>query len=159
MNYDQVLNLIKVIEDSKFNTFEISFEDTYMNLSKLDSEVRVATPATNNVVTSNVSEVLETVSKETEVVAPKVAEPKKEEVSGVTVSSPIVGTFYSCASSDKPPYVKVGDTIKEGDVLCIVEAMKVMNEVKSKYNGKIVKILANNEDVVEYNQPLFVIEQ
>ncbi len=74
------------------------------------------------------------------------------------VTSPIVGTFYRASSPDKPPYVDVGDTVKKGQVLCIIEAMKLMNEIESETSGKVVQILVENGHPVEYGQPLFVIE-
>ena len=80
------------------------------------------------------------------------------ETMGETVKSPIVGVFYEASGPDKPVFAKVGDTVKKGDVLCIVEAMKVMNEIVADKDCKIVKVLCNNEDIVEYGQPLFEIE-
>ena len=75
------------------------------------------------------------------------------------VKSPIVGTFYSSPAPDADAYVKVGDTVKQGDVLCIVEAMKLMNEIEADVSGKVVKILVETGKPVEYNQPLFLIEK
>lgn len=74
------------------------------------------------------------------------------------ICSPIVGTFYRAPAPDAEPYVKVGDVVSPGTVLCIVEAMKLMNEIESDVSGKVVKILVENESPVEYNQPLFEIE-
>ena len=74
------------------------------------------------------------------------------------IKSPIVGTFYGSASPESPAYVKVGDTIKKGDILCIIEAMKMMNEIEAEFDGKIAEILSPNESAVEYGQTLFVIE-
>ena len=68
------------------------------------------------------------------------------------------GVFYSSQSPEKPPYVKVGDTVKAGQVLCIIESMKIMNEIESEYNGIIKEIIVNNSDPVEFNQPIFIIE-
>ncbi|MEX0773011.1 MAG: acetyl-CoA carboxylase biotin carboxyl carrier protein [Balneolales bacterium] len=85
---------------------------------------------------------------------------KPEEASSTTetIKSPIVGTFYSASSPDTDAYVKVGDTIKKGDTLCIVEAMKIMNEIESEVSGKVVKLLAEDAQPVEFDQPLFIIE-
>jgi acetyl-CoA carboxylase biotin carboxyl carrier protein len=74
------------------------------------------------------------------------------------VRSPIVGTLYRAPAPDADPYVQVGDTVSAGAVLCIIEAMKLMNEIESDVNGKIIKILAENGKPVEYNQPLFLIQ-
>jgi acetyl-CoA carboxylase biotin carboxyl carrier protein len=76
----------------------------------------------------------------------------------VAIKSPIVGTFYRSSAPDAPPYVEVGDIVKPGQVVCIVEAMKLMNEIESDIAGKVVKMLAKNEDPVEYNQELFMVE-
>lgn len=153
MDYNEVINLIKVIEESNINTFEIDFEDTYISLSKLSNNDNK-----HALVEETSTEIID--MKAPEVITKEVVGQKTESnvETGNIVKSPIVGTFYDSSSPDKPAFVKVGDTVHEGDTLCIVEAMKVMNEVKSKYDGVITKILLKNEDSVEYNQPLFVIE-
>ena len=74
------------------------------------------------------------------------------------MKSPLVGTFYAAPAEDAEPFVKVGDSVKEGQVLAIVEAMKLMNEIESEFDGTVEKILVSNEEVVEYGQPLFVIK-
>jgi acetyl-CoA carboxylase biotin carboxyl carrier protein len=85
--------------------------------------------------------------------------PSKEDVAGmVTITSPIVGTFYRSPSPDADPYVEEGDMVKKGQVLCIVEAMKLMNEIESEVDGRIVKILAESTKSVEYGQALFLID-
>ena len=76
----------------------------------------------------------------------------------LTVKSPIIGTFYRKPSPDKDVFVNVGDTIKEGDTLCVIEAMKLFNEIESDFSGKIVKILVEDASPVEFDQPLFLIE-
>jgi acetyl-CoA carboxylase biotin carboxyl carrier protein len=88
--------------------------------------------------------------------AEKPVEPAK--TNQIKVTSPIVGTFYRSSSPDKPAYVEVGDVVKKGQVLCIIEAMKLMNEIESETAGKIVQLLIENGQPVEYGQPLFVIE-
>ncbi len=76
----------------------------------------------------------------------------------ITIKSPIIGTFYRKASPDKPVFVEVGSTIKEGDVLCVIEAMKLFNEIESEISGKIVKILVDDSSPVEFDQPLFLVD-
>ena len=76
----------------------------------------------------------------------------------VTIKSPMIGTFYRSASPDKPMFVNVGDEISPGKVICIVEAMKLFNEIESEISGKIVKILVDNSSPIEYDQPLFLVE-
>jgi len=76
----------------------------------------------------------------------------------ITIKSPMIGTFYRSSSPEKPLFVSVGDEIKTGDVLCIIEAMKLFNEIESEVSGRIVKILVDNASPVEYDQPLFLVE-
>ena len=86
------------------------------------------------------------------------AAPPDDLPAGTQVKSPLVGTFYSSPSPDEPPFVLVGQEVKEGDTLCIIEAMKVMNEIKAPCSGKVVRIMAQPGDMVEYNQLLCIIE-
>lgn len=79
--------------------------------------------------------------------------------SGETVTSPMVGVFYAAPAENADPYVKIGDLVKKGDTLCIVEAMKLMNEITAEFDGKVVDVLAANGQVVEYGTPLFIIER
>ena len=76
----------------------------------------------------------------------------------ITIKSPMIGTFYRKPSPDKDVFVEVGDTVKEGDVLCVVEAMKLFNEIESEVSGKIVKILVDDSSPVEFDHPLFLVE-
>ena len=84
--------------------------------------------------------------------------PAAAEISGNVVKSPIVGTFYAAPSPEKPPFVKIGDSVKKGDVIMIIESMKLMNEIKSEFDGKVKDIFVLNGQAVEYDQPLMVIE-
>ena len=90
--------------------------------------------------------------------APDAAPAEEQLPAGTQVKSPLVGTFYSSPSPDEPPFVLVGQQVKEGDTLCIIEAMKIMNEIKAPCDGKVIRIMAQPGDMVEYNQVLCVIE-
>lgn len=91
--------------------------------------------------------------------APAAAAPAAAEASNlITIKSPMIGTFYRTPSPDKPSFVNVGDEIKAGKVVCIIEAMKLFNEIESEVSGKIVKVLVDNATPVEYDQPLFLVE-
>jgi acetyl-CoA carboxylase biotin carboxyl carrier protein len=90
--------------------------------------------------------------------APKAEESKTNDANYDDVKSPMIGTFYRSASPDKPPFVGVGDEVKKGDVICVIEAMKLFNEIESEVDGKIVKVLVDDASPVEYDQPLFLIE-
>lgn len=83
---------------------------------------------------------------------------KDEETNYLEISSPMVGTFYRSAAPDKPPFIKVGDSIEKGDVVCIIEAMKLYNEIESEISGKVVKVMVEDAVPVEYDQVLFLIE-
>ncbi len=83
---------------------------------------------------------------------------KEEEIKGTPITSPMVGTFYAAPSSDDEPFVKVGDIVKKGQVVCIIEAMKLMNKIESEVDGKIVKICVENAKPVEYGQVLMYVE-
>jgi len=90
--------------------------------------------------------------------APKKEEPKEDNSNYITVKSPMIGTFYRSSSPEKDAFVSVGDTIKEGKVICIIEAMKLFNEIEAEVSGKIVKVLADDASPVEYDQPLFLVD-
>ena len=86
------------------------------------------------------------------------AQPSGEDSNYITIKSPIIGTFYRKPSPDKPAFVEVGDNIAKGDVLCVIEAMKLFNDIESEVSGKIVKVLVEDSSPVEFDQPLFLID-
>lgn len=88
----------------------------------------------------------------------KPCEPAAEKISGNVVKSPVVGTYYSAPAPDKAPFVKVGSTVRKGDVIMIIESMKLMNEIQSEFDGTVKEILVKNGDAVEYDQPVMIIE-
>jgi acetyl-CoA carboxylase biotin carboxyl carrier protein len=89
---------------------------------------------------------------------PVASEAPKSSNNATVIKSPIVGTFYKASSPDSPAFIEVGKVVSKGDTLCIIEAMKIMNEIESEYSGKIVRIIAENGQPVEFDQPLFEIE-
>ncbi|MCF8257772.1 MAG: acetyl-CoA carboxylase biotin carboxyl carrier protein [Flavobacteriales bacterium] len=86
------------------------------------------------------------------------AKPAEEAAHYEEIKSPMIGTFYRSSSPEKPPFASVGDEVKKGDVLCIIEAMKLFNEIEAEVSGKVVKVLVDDASPVEYDQPLFLIE-
>ncbi len=101
----------------------------------------------------------QTLTAQQEVIASVPTAPKSEDNSKlITIKSPIIGTFYRRAAPDKPLFVEVGTSISKGDVLCVVEAMKLFNEIESEISGKIVKILVDDMSPVEFDQPLFLVD-
>ncbi len=171
-DYKEITNLIKLI--SKTNLTEFKMKDGDLELTiRTDKYVKhrrevistqqpiVQMPpqqASSQQVPAPAAPVEkeETAKKEAE---EKEAAEKAEDASKMlTIKSPIVGTFYRSSAPDKPPFVKVGDVIEVGDVVCIVEAMKLFNEIESEIAGKIVKVLIEDASPVEYDQPLFLVD-
>ncbi len=146
MNYEEIKQLMKDMEDSKLESVHIELADgTKISMKKSKEEEKLMpTPPTSIAVEKK--EVLEV---KTEI---------KQEEDFKTITSPMVGTFYTKSSPSSEPFVKVGDKIKKGDVLCIIEAMKLMNEIESDVDGEIVEICCKEEELVEYGTVLFKIK-
>ena len=139
MEFTQVKELIQMLEASSLREMHVTLGGDSVYLSK--NAAGFATVFPENEERPEVSVIL--------------PEPNKEDKqSGEPVLSPLVGTFFASAAPEKPPFVKAGDAVKAGQVLCIVEAMKVMNEITAKRDGVVTEILAANGQLVEYNQPL-----
>ncbi len=98
------------------------------------------------------------VAHPTESATDSAAKKSSEDAKLITIKSPIIGTFYRKSGPDKPPFVEVGSTINKGDVLCVIEAMKLFNDIESEISGKIVKILVEDSSPVEFDQPLFLVD-
>lgn len=162
MNIAEIKELVKVIDESNLTTFELEQDGVKVTMKKggmvPPPPMHGQMPPHQPMMGQMPPQMAAPVASNVEV---KVEENVKEEVkaapAGKTIDSPMVGTFYASSAPDKPAYVKVGDKVKKGQVVCIVEAMKLMNEIESDVDGEIVEILVNNEDMVEYGQPMFVI--
>ena len=139
MEFDKIVKLIHAVGESGLSEF--SFEEGALKISMRGGEKKGKT----------VDFVPKTVEKREEI------KEKPAAITGKTVKSPLVGTFYAAPSPEAETFVKIGDTVQKGQVLGIVEAMKLMNEIESEYDGVVEEILIGNEDMVEYGQPLFVI--
>ena len=131
--------------ESKLNSLDIEFPDGI----KISMKKEENSGAKNKIV----SEIQEKIVQNDNI--EKIENEEKNNDLTKIVKSPMVGTFYSSPAPDKPPFVKVGDKVSKGQVLCVVEAMKLMNEIESEYDGEIAEICINNEDMVEYGTPLF----
>ena len=152
MDLNLVKKLVKIATSNDISGLEI--EENGFRV-KIDKEVKtvhatVAQPQFATPVPSN--------HNPAEPAAAEVEEKKPEAENLHEIKSPIVGTLYRAPAPDADPYIQVGDTVSVGSVLCIVEAMKLMNEIESDVSGKVVKILVENGRPVEYNQPLFLIQ-
>ena len=156
MDYQQILELVKEVSKAGLTNFEYTEGNIRIAMSCPQPEEKIVVPASNLVLQEAAGAGANTV----ETAAPAQQEPEQiaEEKGGNVVKSPLVGTFYAAPSEDAQPFVKVGDTVKKGQTLAIVEAMKLMNEIESEFDGVVTEILVETEDNVEYGQPLFRIQ-
>lgn len=152
MDYKSIQELIKTVSNSMLTLLELESEGIKIKMEKKQG----------NIVVDSIPEVTKTIAMKEEPATAenKPNEEKKEELKeeGFIVNSPIVGTFYRSSGPDSEPFVKVGSKVKKGDVLCIIEAMKLMNEIESEADGEVAEIFAENESMVEYGAPLFRIK-
>lgn len=133
-----------MLQDSDLKEIEVSQGDESVRISRdnnaqIYAELPIQKQSANNAIAVSQEEI------------------SQEEVKGNIVTSPIVGTFYRKPSPDKDPFIKIGDVVEEGDILCIIEAMKMMNEIKSEYSGKVVSINVEDGQPVEYGQHIITI--
>ena len=144
MDIRKIKTLIEMLEESNLNEIEVSQGEESVRISKSSNQNNFVSnaPLNNDInIDSSSNEARE-----------------NHELRGNLVTSPIVGTFYRKPSPDKEPFVKVGDIVNKGDVLCIIEAMKMMNEIKSDFDGKIISIEVDDAQPVEFGQTIIVIE-
>lgn len=143
MELESLLKIIDKVSSSELTEFCYEEGNLKLNLKKKKTEVMAAT-------------VPETVSV-APAPKPAAASEREKPLEGNVVKAPLVGTFYNSPSPDAEPFVKVGDKVQKGQVLGIIEAMKLMNEIESDFDGEVKEILINNEEMVEYGQPMFLI--
>ena len=148
MDLKKIAGLVKIIEESSFKEFSYEDEGVKIKMSKLDHPPVVAAgvPAAP-------------MAAPMPVAAAPAAETETDDDEPLFITSPIVGTFYSAAAPDVPAFVKVGDHVKNGQTVCILEAMKLMNEIQCEYDCEIEAVLVSNEQKVEYGQPLFRVKK
>ena len=159
MDLDLIKKLIKLVEKSEVAEFSVQEGDLKIKISK---NSRPLLDTNSFVQAEHQPAVSQVTIEKPEQAPPQATQPKPVDSADSNlheIRSPIVGTFYRSPAPDADPYVKVGDTVTEGSTLCIVEAMKLMNEIESDVGGKIVKILVDNATPVEYDQPMFLIEK
>lgn len=149
MNYDDIKKLIDDMGNSKIDELKIEFPDGIKISMKKD---KAPIMPMENIQYITVPDKAECKEEKDE----KIENNCKEECN--VVKSPMVGTFYSKSSPNTKPYVEVGQEVKKGDILCIVEAMKLMNEIESEFDGKVVEICVNDGDMVDYGKPLLKIK-
>ena len=146
MDIRKIKTLIEMLEASNLNEIEVSQGEESVRISKSSGEIKVLQDS--NIGINNESQSINKIDNNH----------IENEIKGNQVTSPIVGTFYRKPSPDKEPFVKVGDIVNKGDVLCIIEAMKMMNEIKSEFDGKISSIEVDDGQPVEFGQTIIVIE-
>ena len=155
MEYDKIKQLMEDMGKSKLDSLEIEFPDgTKICMTKNGKKQKLANVNNGSVIEASAPMTVPVVQNNVE---NSLVVTEKETTENV-VKSPMVGTFYSKPSPDAEPFVEVGQVVKKGQTLCIIEAMKLMNEIESEFDGKIKEILVADGEAVEYGKPLFVIE-
>jgi acetyl-CoA carboxylase biotin carboxyl carrier protein len=155
MDLREIQALIKFVSTNAVDEVEISRKDFKLLIRKNPAQVvtaTVAAPIAQQVIAAPAVSPVASAPVASEPVAAPVAD------NLITIKSPMVGTFYRSSNPETPSFVNVGDEVKSGKVVCIIEAMKLFNEIESEINGKIVKVLVDNASPVEYDQPLFLVE-
>ena len=166
MKINEIQDLIKFVAKSGVNQVELETEDFKIVNKTGNAEKKAAKQALP--ATAYIQQPMAIPGVPTVQVAAQVAQapatpteakgPSDEESKYLTIKSPMIGTFYRKPSPDKPLFVSVGDSVKEGDTVCVIEAMKLFNEIESEVSGKIVKVLVEDNTPVEYDQPLFLVD-
>lgn len=153
MNLEEIKELIRVFGRSKLEELAVKDGEFEISMVKESNGATVVTPVAAPAA----------VAPSVEPVAAPVAAPVATETavaaSGEFITSPMVGTFYASPSPDSPPFVKAGDSVSKGQVLCILEAMKIMNELEAEYDCKILEVLVKDGQPIEYDMPLFRVEK
>ncbi|SHH46917.1 acetyl-CoA carboxylase biotin carboxyl carrier protein [Tepidibacter thalassicus] len=147
MNLKDIEELILTIDKTSINRIDIELDNLKLSIQKGESLQKKVVAQEDN---KNQEMNIETFTEEENI--------ENDEENVYIVTAPLMGTFYRASSPDAPPYVSVGSKVKKGDKLCILEAMKLMNEIECDVDGEIVDILVENEELVEYGQPLFKIK-
>ncbi|MGB5794017.1 acetyl-CoA carboxylase biotin carboxyl carrier protein [Poseidonibacter sp.] len=152
MDFKEIKELIRIFDKSELNKLKVKDGEFEISMQTGFEGGTVVTTAAAPVASAPAPAAPVSVSTATETAAPAA-------VTGDTIESPMVGTYYASPSPEAPAFVKAGDTVKKGQTLCILEAMKIMNEVEAEYDCKILEILVQDGSPVEYDMPLFVIEK
>lgn len=157
MDLKEIQNLIKFVANSGVAEVKLEMDDVKITIrTTLEGNVTETTYVQQLPVQATLPQ---TVVPQAAPVATTTEAPAAAEISNlITIKSPIIGTFYRKPSPDKPAFAEVGTTIAKGDVLCVIEAMKLFNEIESEVSGKIVKILVDDMSPVEFDQPLFLVD-
>jgi acetyl-CoA carboxylase biotin carboxyl carrier protein len=156
MNIKDIQQLIKFVAKSGVSEVKIESKDLKIGIKTGNVEKPVVYSSSPTVLTQPSNSISETQMSSLEIASEQ--ENDSEDTNLITIKSPIIGTFYRKPSPDKSNFIENGDLISEGDVLCVIEAMKLFNEIESEFSGKIVKILVDDASPVEFDQPLFLVD-
>jgi acetyl-CoA carboxylase biotin carboxyl carrier protein len=157
MNLTEIQDLIKFVAKQKVTEVEIEKKDFKITIKSEKEEVHIAHVAPQAPLQMAAPAAAPIAAAPSAPSAPAVPT-EEENANYITIKSPMIGTFYRSANPESDSFVNVGDTIKEGDVLCIVEAMKLFNEIEAEVSGKIVKVLTDDASPIEFDQPLFLVD-
>ena len=155
MEYNNLLELIKTVSESNISGFQYEDGDTRIVIATGENTLPGLGGDSGKAMAGKVSENSETMMSEVSV--SKAIQQEQNTVTGNIIKSPLVGTFYTAPAEDAEAFVQVGDRVKKGQTLAIVEAMKLMNDIESEYEGVVSEVFVKNGDMVEYGQPLFAI--
>ncbi|GIZ07922.1 acetyl-CoA carboxylase biotin carboxyl carrier protein [Flavobacterium sp. UMI-01] len=158
MDLKEIQNLIKFVSNTGVAEVKLEMDDVKITIRTTLEGNTTETTYVQQAPQAPVQQVIAPAAAAPVAPAPVAAAPAAEESKYITVKSPIIGTFYRKPSPDKPVFVEVGNAISKGDVLCVIEAMKLFNEIESEVSGKIVKILVDDMSPVEFDQPLFLVD-
>jgi acetyl-CoA carboxylase biotin carboxyl carrier protein len=163
MDFKQIQELIKMVNKSNIGEVTVELKDFRVTIKQKEDRIQhVVSAPMQSVPSMPQIQHIPTHTAASPTVPAGTSEAKKEAAATpsntITIKSPMIGTFYRKAGPDKPNFVEVGDDITPGKVICIIEAMKLFNEIESEVKGKIVKILVDDASPVEYDQPLFLVE-
>jgi acetyl-CoA carboxylase biotin carboxyl carrier protein len=161
MDFDEINRILDIVREHDLSEFELEREGFKIRIKKgsgTQSAGHVPPPAVAHAGHHPSQASATSPPQAVPAIVPDAAEPATDEVDLAIVKSPIVGTFFRAAEPGAAPFVEVGDIVKKGQVLCIVEAMKLMNEIDSEYNGEVVKIYVDNGQPVQYGERLFAIK-
>jgi acetyl-CoA carboxylase biotin carboxyl carrier protein len=155
MDLKQIQDLVKMVNKSNISELTIEEKDIKITIKQKEDKYVTAAPAPVQHVQAFPQPMAAPAPAATPAAAPEAAKPASNLI---TIKSPMIGTFYRKPGPDKPNFVEEGDDVKPGKVVCIIEAMKLFNEIESEISGKIVKILVEDSTPVEFDQPLFMVE-
>src|SRR5574344_2540526 len=160
MDFKDIKELIRVFDKSELNKLRVKEGEFEISMQR-GFEGGVTTVSTTPMA-QTVAPIVQTASTSSSALSVPVAQteaPKENGANGITINAPMVGTYYSSPSPDSPAFCGIGDIVRKGQTLCILEAMKIMNEVEAEFHCKIIEILVQNGELVEYDMPIFIVDK